>query len=541
MSQPTCTLEQRATTRADAPFWGARPLERARQWPTSPFPVSLSEKRRIHRPVTEVRMLVRSSTGVSIHRATQVATLIALLLAALVAGALILLTALQASSGNVLRASVNGVRQGDATRAAILSFERSPDLLVRSQAEASTEQGLSDARSNARTEKQRAALERASAAVRQYFATANRPGAAPNEREQSLQEALTALNALSQTNIAEANSAVQRSARWDRWGDWLGYTGGGLLVATLLGAAIWLRRYVSEPSRDLQNAVGRFVGGDHEARAPEIGAAELRLTSMHFNRLALEQVRRREERLTYLSGVAHELREPLSALSMSLGLVAPDRALPPEPELRRLLALMKRHVERLNHQLGDFVETVRIESGRLELLTEVEDLNELVASLSEHFQGVTERHHVEIAVPGRPLVVRCDIIRIEEVITSLLANAARRSIDGAELRIALDVDQSEAVVTVNDDGEHLSSSELEHIWDHFKPTPTSTTNGLVGQGLSLSTVRRIVNAHGGEVFARREPDDSTTFGFRLPLLLRRPEQFPVQPEGSAPSPDGHQE
>jgi len=412
------------------------------------------------------------------------------------------------------------VRNGGAARMDLLLHARSPDAFVRSQLEQDATGSLQNARARARTPAQEAAVAQAEAQVRRYFQVADASNPDHARIEQQLQFALTAVGELAGQSIAEADDAERRSAILDSIGSWVGYLGGALLIATVAATLIWTWREVIRPVDALERTMDAFVGGDAAARAPEAGARELHAVATLFNRVAADALRRREGRVAYLSGVAHEFREPLAALQLSMAALQVRGTLPPESELRHLLAVMNRQLTRLNRMVGDFIETIRIHGGRLVLMSEVEDLRSIAGASVEHFRTSERAPPLTAKLLDVPAMVQCDVVRIEECINSLLSHAARRTTSGHALRLVLEATNEYAQVTVEDEGTPLSTEELDRIWDELRPGDPFPESAA-GAGLPLSTVRLIVSAHGGHVFATSEMGQRSVLGFVLPLLMRR--------------------
>ncbi|MBS2026984.1 MAG: HAMP domain-containing histidine kinase [Deltaproteobacteria bacterium] len=478
------------------------------------------------------------TSPLSLGRALRLATVAVAVLVTVVAGALVGLTNLLHETSRTLRASVATVRQAEEARVDLLVQERSGDPLTRADAEADIRRNLHDGFESFRSPGQRAALDEASAAVDAYFASAHTVPADARVAETRFQAAYVALDALVNQSIDSANQAERAGARWNRLGDVLGYTGGGLILLLTVLAAVWVQRAVVGPVGQLSRAVERTQVGDFTARAPVQGAAEVQDVARCFNEVVAMHARRRVDRLSYLASVAHELREPLSALQLSASVLGGDETIPPEESQRRLLALVRRQVTRLNRMVGDFLETVRIESGHLVLLTELDDLRTLVLEAAGRFRSVSAHHTITAQVPTGPVLARVDPVRLEETLNNLVSSAIKRSPLGGQVLLSLRATDDEAAVRVTDEGPGLAQEELEHVWDRFRGVSISS-EPYAGVGLGLSIVRRIVEAHGGQVEAESLPVQGCAFGFRLPRSWHRNiEPEPLHDGLPSPAPDG---
>ncbi|HCF61109.1 MAG TPA: hypothetical protein DFS52_24320, partial [Myxococcales bacterium] len=194
-----------------------------------------------------------------------------------------------------------------------------------------------------------------------------------------------------------------------------------LLMATLAVVIRAERAYVFRPLLSLKRAMLQFAQGRHRP-APEAGTRDLREITRSFNEMAGALARNREAQLRYLSGVAHDLRNPLTALKGAARLFAPGRSAPTEQRARELSALLLRQVERLDRMVGDLLDSTRIEAGTLELRREPADLRALAAEAVELFGSSSEHHRIELTAPER-LPASVDPLRVSQVLNNLLSNA----------------------------------------------------------------------------------------------------------------------
>ena len=462
---------------------------------------------------------VTSPPTLSLGRALRLGTLLAAVLVALVAGALVGLTTLLHQTSNQLRGAVASLRHADEARVDLLVHDRNADALSRADSEADIRRSLLDARMRAQTPGQQDALTRASVAVDAYFA-GERAGEPPQLLRKRFDRAYVSLDALMNQSLDESYRSEQAAARWDRLGDVIGF-GGGLLLLLVVGlGSAWVQRAVVQPVNRTSRAVAQFHAGDLTVRAPIAGAAEVQTLGECFNEVASTAERRRSDRLSYLAGVAHELREPLSVLQLSAAAFDDDRGRYGD-DPQRLLGMLRRQLVRLNRMVGDFLESVRVEAGHLVLMTELEDLRTLVLDVAGRFRFESERHTVSVDVPKHPALARLDPTRLEETLNSLVSHAIKRSPQGGAVDVKLERTEVEAWVTVADRGPALDATELVHVWDQYRGA-TPSTGPYAGVSLGLSVVLRIVEAHGGEVRAECIPGVGCVFGFRLPLVTRPP-------------------
>lgn len=331
----------------------------------------------------------------------------------------------------------------------------------------------------------------------------------------TLDAALRSLERLIQINVDQAHSARLRAAGWSETANVLGLALGLLLLATLGLVVFWLRRFALRPVRHLQHAMRDFgAGRNRGARAPEEGPLELRDMAHTFNEMAESLAHQQEQQLAFLAGVAHDLRNPLSALKLSTSLASSGRADVTPERMQRTLALVRRQVERLDRMVGDLLDATRIEAGKLELQPEVRDTRELARSVVELYQSNDSGHRLELVVPDNEVLVRADPARLEQVLTNLVSNALKYSPSGSRVEVSVQGEGDHAVVAVSDQGIGMSPEELKGLFVPFQRAGNAKQRAP-GVGLGLSVSRRIVEAHGGRIEVESQPGQGSVFRVHL--------------------------
>ncbi|MFO0890804.1 MAG: ATP-binding protein [Isosphaeraceae bacterium] len=246
----------------------------------------------------------------------------------------------------------------------------------------------------------------------------------------------------------------------------------------------------------LAPAVAGVHKGSVESDEPEI-ARRLRAQNAEISQLA--------------GGLAHEIRNPLSTLSLNLDLLSEDfqgaESLRDRRALQRVERL-KREVQRLHDILENFLRFARLQ----ELKLRPSDLNALVEELCDFYepqastQGIVVRTHF---APELPRVV-LDEALFKQAVLNLMLNAEHAMPQGGELILTTRKDGPSAVLDVIDTGVGMSAEVQARVFDPF----FSTRSG--GTGLGLPTARKIVEAHGGSIQIQSVPGKGSRFSVRLP-------------------------
>lgn len=434
------------------------------------------------------------------------ATAAVLVLALIMATALVVLTTLLRRTTVNLSEALESVRLTGEAEIELLLYERTRDPAARRELEAGLQSKLAEVGRFATTAFERELLSEPSAYAARHLATG---GTTDDARFAAAQKALDTLRHL---NTEKARSGEQRAADLDLLANILG-TGVGVMVLAISGLIVWwMRLQVFRPILALGGVMERFGRGDRAARAEEVGPEELREMARRFNQMAAALAEQRDAQLAFLGGVAHDLRGPLFALRMSVAAVGPGRPLLPELRLRRMFALIDRQTVQLERMVGDLLDSARIEAGQLELRLERCDGRELVREIAEPFEG-SSRLRLELSL-SEPL--RCDPLRVQQVLSNLLSNACKYSLPGGEVEVRLERVADDAVLAVTDHGIGLSAADQRHLFEPFRRLGPSRGH-IPGVGLGLSVVRRIVDAHGGRVEVESAPGRGSSFRVYLPL------------------------
>jgi two-component system, OmpR family, sensor histidine kinase BaeS len=231
-----------------------------------------------------------------------------------------------------------------------------------------------------------------------------------------------------------------------------------------------------------------------------------------FNAMAASMEGYEAERRAMLADIAHELRTPLAAIKMRLEALA-DGLVPFD---RSEALLIGRHADLLARLIGDLRLLSLADAGRLTL--DLVDLD--LAAWVEHAADAGEvirqqAGQLTVVVPDRPVPVRADPQRLEQVFLNLLDNAGRFSPPGERVDVTVDVQGEWAILRVRDRGPGVADEDLPSMFERFTRGRRRDLQGH-GTGLGLAIVRTLVALHGGRVSVRNG-DPGAEFSVSLPL------------------------
>ena len=442
-------------------------------------------------------------------------------------GALVATTTFLHATTSAAVSATEGIRLAEEAEIDLLLYQRATDPLVKRNIATNLRKHLIDSRAVVADEHEARALAAAEARVEEYLFRAAADGPELAVRQEA---AYDALEALVELNTEQAKEAARDAAMADWVAKGVGL-GAGLLLLLGVGAMLaWLRRRAFAPVFAIVERMDHFTRGERGVRAREEGPSEFRTLARGFNDMASTIERQRKDQLTFLAGVAHDLRNPLFALRMSSAAIAPDRPLPPEDRVRQAFARVQRQIDRLERMVFDFLDASRIESGTLELQIEDCDVRSIAHATLELFEPTAPKHRFVVEEPDAPLSLACDPARLEQVLNNLVSNAIKYSPKGGTILVSVARAGDHVRLSVTDDGIGIAPEDAALVFDPFRRTGTSK-EAIAGVGLGLFVARRIVEAHGGQLSVTSTPGEGSTFTVDLPFEAQLEQAPPAARKG----------
>jgi signal transduction histidine kinase len=315
-------------------------------------------------------------------------------------------------------------------------------------------------------------------------------------------------------NLDQAAEAGKRARRWDATANGIGVSA-AILSLTLVGITIvGAHAYVYSPLREINRVLRKFAGQDYTARVGVAGAQEIRDIGHSFNEMAAALESHRATRLSFLAAVAHDLRNPLSAIKTALASEM-QHGSKSSPGGGTAATIMSRQVDLLVRLTSDLLETTRIEAGQFSIDCTECDARELASRAVELFRASAPARDLVIRVPDQRVPVLCDQVRMEQVMNNLLSNAIKYSPNGGRVEVCVSRESGDVVFQVRDAGIGIPADEQELVFEPFRRGRGSRET-IPGVGLGLAVARRIVEAHGGSLTVESAPGCGSTFVIRLP-------------------------
>jgi signal transduction histidine kinase/ActR/RegA family two-component response regulator len=271
-----------------------------------------------------------------------------------------------------------------------------------------------------------------------------------------------------------------------------------------------------EPDAEVQDMIASAAG--------TIGQlAERRRIEQALRRHNDELVAADRRKNEFIAVLAHELRNPLAPIGTALKILQ-DAANP--DEVARACGAIERQVGTLTRLVEDLLDVARITTGKIQLRTERVELGPVIGRVVDALRPGIDRHGLAltVAIPSEPLWLEADPVRIEQVLTNLLVNAAKYTDRGGRIWLTAapvgpTVGQRRVVIAVRDTGIGITEDIRDHVFDMFAQAPVSRIRDRSGLGIGLTLVKRLVELHGGEIaVASPGAYKGSEFSVRLPLL-----------------------
>ncbi|KQY50354.1 hypothetical protein ASD14_11570 [Lysobacter sp. Root494] len=279
----------------------------------------------------------------------------------------------------------------------------------------------------------------------------------------------------------------------------------------------------------LQSRTGRVVGmlSTHWSYPHEPSEHELRLLDI-LARIAADLIERRQTELSlrdsdrrkdeFLAMLGHELRNPLAPLRNCLHILRMEGAA--NPDDRALYDIMDRQMTQLVRLVDDLLEISRITRGRIELRRRHVALSDIVTTAVETSQPLLDAyaHRFVVDLPGEPIVLDVDPIRIAQVLSNLLNNAAKYTPAGGKVTLRAARDGDNVRISVIDNGAGIDQRHQSQIFDLFTQCEHTRDQSRGGLGIGLTLVRDLVQLHGGSVTVHSQGlGEGSEFVVELPL------------------------
>ncbi len=221
----------------------------------------------------------------------------------------------------------------------------------------------------------------------------------------------------------------------------------------------------------------------------------------------------------FISIVSHELKTPLTSIRGFVRLINAERVGPVTEKQRHYLDIVESQTESLTQLVNDLLDLSKIESGGMEVRLGAINLHDLLEGVVLHMHSLAADKNIAIntQLPEDLPLVDGDPERLNQVFFNLIGNSLKFTDPGGSIDIAASAADGFCLLRISDTGIGIPAQDLERIFDKFYQVESSLTRQRGGTGLGLAISKQLINAHGGDIWARSKVGEGTTFFIKLRL------------------------
>lgn len=343
---------------------------------------------------------------------------------------------------------------------------------------------------------------------------------------------------------AEAEEVTRRMTyeSWDvfasqREGGAFGYAYDTIQVKPLGTSSLPQDVVLALPLEVRGEAIGQLAVAGQENVSPEaleLAKAIAAQTSIHLETLRLnEELQKRAAELQeldrlksgFLANMSHELRTPLNSILGFADVMLMELDGPLTPHMNNDLKLIQKNGQHLLHLINDVLDMAKIESGRMNLNPEKFKLHDVLDEVNSITSTLASERNISLFIEedsDQEVEIYADNTRLRQVMINLVNNSIKFTEKGKIAIRAIKQDSATVLITVKDTGIGIPPEKLEDVFQEFTQVDTSTTRKAGGTGLGLPISRRLIQMHGGRLWAESTgvPGEGTTFFVELPIEAR---------------------
>ncbi|WP_447978949.1 HAMP domain-containing sensor histidine kinase [Candidatus Nitrospira bockiana] len=296
-----------------------------------------------------------------------------------------------------------------------------------------------------------------------------------------------------------------------------------MIVALFLGLVLaGLATYsILSPLRRLQEHIRQIGQGNFKTAIDVPAPTDLQDLVDSVGSMAKRLQELDDLKAEFVSHITHELRSPLTAIHAGTQLLLEEIPGPVTQAQRETLQLMVESSRQLIDMISSLLDLSKIEAGMMEYRIVSTDMKRIIDTAVNKIRLLADRERIRIVVeaPRGPVFVPADDARIQQVLDNLLSNAVKFSREGGSIHIKVEADPKERAlrISVSDTGRGIAPESLPHIFERFYQGGMRARATAAGTGIGLALVKKVVEAHGGRIWAESELGKGTTMTFVLPL------------------------
>ena len=264
----------------------------------------------------------------------------------------------------------------------------------------------------------------------------------------------------------------------------------------------------------------QLIYSEHELRqharklesAVSAATADLRAANQELARTNLTLIETDKQRESFVGGLTHDLRTPLTAVTGAADNLLSGIAGTLTDDQREYVEIIREHALRLNGTIGELLEAAKVEAGQVGLAVSEVDVRELADEVRRGLEPVARERGLSVAIEGAEVRVHGDRDKLRRVLENLIGNAVKYTPRGGEIAVAVTPASDSVEIVVRDNGPGIPADLLPRLFERY----VQGAGGQVGTGLGLSIARNLVRLHGGDVTVASQAGRGSEFHVVLP-------------------------
>lgn len=237
-----------------------------------------------------------------------------------------------------------------------------------------------------------------------------------------------------------------------------------------------------------------------------------------------------QEKNYFLGVASHDLRNPIGNIISLVHILEDELGDSLSLEMKEMLQMMHDSGRDMLELLNNLLDVSKIESGSMNLNLKSDSIaGTIQKSINDNIRTANAKSIIlDYNIADNIPQVAFDKIHLHQVLNNLISNAIKFSFGNTHVEIIVTQKGNEVVISVKDQGQGIPSNDIHRVFMPFARTSVASTNGEKSTGLGLTIAKRIVEAHGGNIWLSSEVGKGTTFFFSLPINENKRELIPLE-------------
>lgn len=290
-----------------------------------------------------------------------------------------------------------------------------------------------------------------------------------------------------------------------------------LLLIIILGA--YFAQQIIRPINILSKGAREISQGNLEYRLKLKTNDEFEVLGEQFNEMIKILKENRKLRDEFVFIAAHELRTPVTAIRGYVSMILEKTFGEVPVKIKENLLIVNRSNDRLVQLVQDLLEVARSEAGKMKIEMKEANISSNVKVVMDELKSLSDEKSIRLIYnkPSKEIKILADSYKLNEVITNLVGNAIKYTLDKGSIEISHEQQGDMLITHIKDHGMGMSEENMKKLFSKFYRVQTEQTNNIEGTGLGLFICKEIVERMNGKIWVKSKVGEGSTFSFSLKL------------------------